>query len=110
MCFRSPGKGTRSEDLQAQNVMTRTIEHSRKHGPFDPRWPTLRSLTETDQPDDAWPAAITRAAVEAWEGEGGAVYREARRTNTTTRGRLHPKQQSRHLRRLHQAAGQGFEP
>jgi hypothetical protein len=70
-------EGRRNEDLQAPTVMTRTIEHSRKRGPFDPRWPPLRSLKEAQQVVDAQPWVIA-PAMQAWEGEGGAVRREER--------------------------------
>jgi len=67
--------------------MTRSIEHARKHGPFDPRWPTARPVSEFEQLEHARPAAITWSAVQAWEGEGGAVLPENRPTNRKTRER-----------------------
>jgi hypothetical protein len=63
------------------------IEPSRKHGPFDLRWLTVRSLKEAEQPEEARPEAITRAAVQAWEGEGGAVLPQELRGNPKTRQR-----------------------
>jgi hypothetical protein len=65
-------------------VMTRTIEHSRKHGPFDPRWPTLRSPTGTEQLEEARLGAIMQTAVQAWEWEGGA-QRNLRESGVLTR-------------------------
>ena len=53
--------------------MTTTIEHSRRHGPHDPRWQTLRSLKETGQLEEARPGAIAPAAVQAWEGDALAL-------------------------------------
>jgi hypothetical protein len=58
--------------------MTRTIQESRKHGPFDPRWLTFRAVRGVEQLERARPAAIKRAAVQAWEGEGGALLPEER--------------------------------
>jgi hypothetical protein len=71
--------------------MTLRIEPSRRHGPFDPRYlarrhprrmpaaPYLsgvrkgnRSLEETERSKEAH-GGVLRAAVQAWEGEGGAV-------------------------------------
>jgi hypothetical protein len=63
--------------------MTRTIEHSRKHGPFDPRWLTFRAVRGFEQLERARPAA-RRAAVQAWEGEGGALLPEERPISRNT--------------------------
>ena len=63
--------------------MTTMIEHSRKHGPFDPRWLTFRAVRGFEQLERARPAAIRRAAVQAWEGEGGALLPEERPINGT---------------------------
>jgi hypothetical protein len=76
-------EGPGYEALPAQIVMKR-IEHSRKHGPFDPRWLTVRPLEEVEQLEEAPPTAITPAALQAWEAEGGAVLPEERRTNPKT--------------------------
>ena len=64
--------------------MTRTIEPSRKHGPFDPRWLTFRAVRGFEQLERARPAAIRRAAVQAWEGEGGALLPEERPISRNT--------------------------
>jgi hypothetical protein len=64
--------------------MTKRIEPSRKHGPFDPRWPSFR---KADRLEEARLGAIMPAALKAWEGEGGAVLPEERRTNPKTRQR-----------------------
>ena len=67
--------------------MTRRIESARKHGPFDLRWLTARPVREFAQPDQGRPTAITWAAAQAWEGEGGALLPEERPTNRKTRER-----------------------
>jgi hypothetical protein len=48
------------------------IEPARKHGPFDPRWLAVRSRKEAEQLQVAPLEAIAPAALQAWEGEGGA--------------------------------------
>jgi hypothetical protein len=65
--------------------MTRRIEPARKHGSFDPRWLTARPVREVEQPEQARRAAMTWSAVQAWEGEGGALLPEKRPTNRKTR-------------------------
>ena len=70
--------------LSLRPIMTRKIEHSRRHGPFDPRWLTARAVREFEQLERARPAAIRRAAVRAWEGEGGALLPEERPINRET--------------------------
>jgi hypothetical protein len=70
-------EGPRNDALPAPTVMTLRIEPSRRHGPFDPRWLPVRSLKDAAQPEEAW----SGTAVEAWEGEGGALLREERPTN-----------------------------
>jgi hypothetical protein len=65
-------EGPRNEALPIQIVMKR-IEPARKHGPFDPRWLTVRARKEAEQLEEAPPGAITPAALQAWEGEGGAA-------------------------------------
>jgi hypothetical protein len=66
--------------------MTRSID-PREHGPLDQRQPTPRPMREAEQLGHARPAAITCAAVQAWEGEGGALLPEERPTNRETRER-----------------------
>jgi hypothetical protein len=70
------------------------IEPARRHGPFDPRYraphgragcapsslngavPGLRrSLEAAQRSEEAQGGAVASAAVEAWEGEGGATLR-----------------------------------
>ena len=77
-------EGPRNEALPARTVMTRTIQHSRKHGPFDPRWLTFRAVRGVEQLERARPAAIKRAAVQAWDGEGGALLPEERPISRNT--------------------------
>ena len=45
------------------------IETSRKHGPFDPRYPRPRALA--NHPDVE--RSADRESLDAWEGEGGQV-------------------------------------
>jgi hypothetical protein len=44
------------------------IEHARRHGHFDPRYP----IRSAPQPDRATADALAGSAPQDWEGEGGA--------------------------------------
>jgi hypothetical protein len=77
-------EGARNEALPAPTVMTKRIEPSRKHGPFDTRWPSFRRV---DRLEEARLGAIMPAALQAWEGEGDAVLQGERQTNPTMRAR-----------------------
>jgi hypothetical protein len=48
------------------------VEPSGNHGPFDPRFLALRRRREPERLEEA--PAVVQVAVQAWEGEGGAVF------------------------------------
>lgn len=48
------------------------IEHARRHGHFDPRYPIRRSPPPEPALDRAYADALAGSALQDWEGEGGA--------------------------------------
>jgi hypothetical protein len=62
----------------------RRIELSRKHGPFDPRWPALRRLKGPSRIDARSVATSVRGDLKRWESEGGALLPDARPTTLST--------------------------
>ncbi len=48
------------------------IEHPRKHGPFDPRFPRRPTRAPAGEAQSSERAAALSTALQTWEGEGGA--------------------------------------
>jgi hypothetical protein len=59
------------------------IELSRKHGPFDPRWPAVRRVKDATRLDAEQLATSLPGALRRWESEGGATRPERRREVST---------------------------
>ncbi len=60
--------------------MTRTIEHSRRRGPFDPRYRVRRAVEEPSaEALVGWDEAPHNSAIRVWEDQGGAAWSQSDR-------------------------------
>jgi hypothetical protein len=61
------------------------IELSRKHGPFDPRWPAVRRVNDAKRLDAESLATSFPGELRRWESEGGAMRPDRRREVATSK-------------------------
>ena len=61
------------------------IELSRKHGPFDPRWPAARRVNDAARLDAEPLATSLPGQLRRWESEGGATLADRRREVSTSK-------------------------